>query len=264
LQGALLKFIGDFANWGLSSHPIYIEVARSLVKAAHPEETPLVMDPFAGGGSIPLEALRLGCEAFASDLNSVACLILKVKLEDIQRHGPELVQALQSVGNEVREGAINELAEFYPPDPDGGRPIAYLWARTVRCETPNCGAEIPLIRSFWLCKKASRKRALRCRVTRPRGMSPHVEFEIFEPKVDGEVPAGTVNRAKATCICCNTVLSPDRVRAQLRGQRGGADVVFDEKVRRIGGARLVALVTLRPAEQRHHYRLPTKHDYEAV
>ena len=139
----------------------------------------------------------------------------------------------------MREGAINELAEFYPADPDGARPIAYLWARTVRCETPNCGAELPLIRSFWLCKKASRKRALRCGVTRPRGMTPHVEFDIFEPKVDGEVPAGTVNRAKATGICCNTVLSPDRVRAQLREQRGGADVVFDEKGRRIGGARLV-------------------------
>ena len=76
-------------------YPIYVEVARGLVKAAHPEETPLVMDPFAGGGSIPLEALRLGCEAFASD-DPVACLILKVKLEDIQRHGPELVKRFRA------------------------------------------------------------------------------------------------------------------------------------------------------------------------
>jgi adenine-specific DNA methylase len=78
LRKSLLKFIGDFANWEVSSDRIYLEVSRGLVKAAHPEETPLVVDPFAGGGSIPLEALRLGCEAFASDLNLVACLILKV------------------------------------------------------------------------------------------------------------------------------------------------------------------------------------------
>ena len=85
LRRALLKFIGDFSNWDLSSNAQYLEVSRGLVKAAHPEETPLVVDPFAGGGSIPLEALRLGCEAFASDLNPVAVLILKVMLEDIPR-----------------------------------------------------------------------------------------------------------------------------------------------------------------------------------
>ncbi len=87
LRQALLKFIGDFANWDLSSNQSYLEVSRGLVKAAHPEETPLVADPFAGGGSIPLEALRLGCEAFASDLNPVACLIQKAILEDIPRWG---------------------------------------------------------------------------------------------------------------------------------------------------------------------------------
>ena len=57
-----------FANWDMAAHPTYLQVGRSLVRAAHGEEAPLVVDPFAGGGSIPLEALRLGCEAFASDL----------------------------------------------------------------------------------------------------------------------------------------------------------------------------------------------------
>src|SRR5256886_12089222 len=81
LRKALLKFIGDFANWDLAANRSYLDVSRALVKAAHGEEPPLVVDPFAGGGSIPLEALRLGCEAFASDLNPVACLINKVLLE---------------------------------------------------------------------------------------------------------------------------------------------------------------------------------------
>jgi len=91
-----------------------------------------------------------------------------------------------------------------------------------------------------------------------------VEFEIFEPKSDREVPVGTVTRAKATCMCCGSVLHPDRVRAQLTAQRGGADVLFDEKGNRIGGARMLAIVTLRPGEQGRHYRLAAGRDYAAV
>ena len=206
LQKAILHFIGEFANWDLSSQLNYLEIGRGLVKAAHPEETPLVVDPFAGGGSIPLEALRLGCDTFASDLNPVACLICKVLLEDIPRHGPELADELRRVGAQVKAAAVKELAEFYPPDLDGARPIAYLWARTVRCETPNCGAEIPLVRSLWLSKKANRRMALQPRIVRRRGETPNVEFEIFEAKSEKDVRGGTVSRAKATCLCCNTLL----------------------------------------------------------
>jgi putative DNA methylase len=264
LRRALLDFIGDFANWDNSSDPKYLEVGRGLVKAAHPEETPLVVDPFAGGGSIPLEALRLGCDAFASDLNPVACLILKVMLEDIPRHGPELADEVRRVGAEIKKEAEEELTEFYPADPDGATPIAYLWARTVRCEAPKCGAEIPLMRSFWLCKKPGRKRALKYKVIRPADKPPHVEFEVFEPKTENEVSSGTVTRAKASCLCCGNVLSPDRVKAQLSAQRGGADVVFDKNGNRTGGARLLAVVTLRSGETGRHYRLLNKHDYHAV
>jgi len=260
LRQALLRFIGDFANWDNAAKPLYLEIARGLVKAAHREETPLVVDPFAGGGSIPLEALRVGCDAFASDLNPVACLILKVMLEDIPRHGPKLAEELRRAGEEIRKQAEKELAEFYPPDPDGATPIAYLWARTVRCESPNCGAEIPLVRSFWLCKKPKRRRALRYRVVRPRGKPPRVEFEIFEPASESEVPPGTVSGSKATCPACNLTLPPERVRAQLAAQRGGADVLFDEKGNRIGGARLLAVVV--PGDKRggRAYRLHQQHD----
>ena len=264
LRKALLWFIGAFANWNMAAHPTYLRVGRNLVQAAHGDEAPLVVDPFAGGGSIPLEALRLGCEAFASDLNPVACLILKVMLEDIPRHGPGLADELRRVGGEVKAAAEKELADLYPPDPDGGTPIAYLWARTVRCEAPNCGAEIPLMRSLWLCKKARRKRALRPRVVRSGNEPARIEFEIFEPGVEKDVGAGTVARAKAACICCGAVLPPERVRAQLAAQRGGADVVFDDTGRRIGGARLTAVVTLRPGKKGRIYRLPAQRDYEAV
>ena len=119
LQKALLSFVGDFANWKLAAHPDYLRVSRALVKAAHGAEAPLVVDPFAGGGSIPLEALRLGCEAFASDLNPVACLILKVMLEDIPRRGLALADELREAGAEIRDRAVRKLADLYPVDLDG-------------------------------------------------------------------------------------------------------------------------------------------------
>ncbi len=264
LRRIVLKFIADFANWDRASDRTYLDVGHALVRAAHGEERPLVVDPFAGGGSIPLEALRLGCEAFASDLNPVACLILKVMLEDIPRNGPGLAEELRKVGGEIKQQAERELADLYPADPDGATPIAYLWTRTVRCEAPNCGAEIPLMRSFWLCKKPRRKWALRHRVERAQGALPRVEFEVFEPDAGKDVHGGTVTRARATCLCCGAVLAPDRVRPQLAAQRGGADVAFDEQGRRTGGARMTAVVTLKPGERGRHYRLPTDADYAAV
>jgi putative DNA methylase len=264
LQKALLKFIGDFSNWDLSANQQYLSVGRGLVRAAHGMEPPLVVDPFAGGGSIPLEALRLGCDAFATDLNPVAGMILKVLLEDIQRHGSNLADGLRKQAAEIKRSVESELAPLYPVDPDGAKPVGYLWARTVRCEAPNCGAEIPLVRSFWLCKKERVKRALRARVARGRGVAPRVEFEIFEPRREEEVAPPTVTRARGTCLCCGTVLASDRVRAQLTPLHGGADPVFDERGRRIGGARLLAVITSRDGEAGRHYRLSTERDYEAV
>lgn len=286
LRAALLKFIGDFANWDMSSNPVYLKAGRDLVKAAHGDEPPLVVDPFAGGGSIPLEALRLGCDAFASDLNPVACLILKVLLEDIPRHGPELADELRKAGAEIKKKAEEELREFYPPDPDGSRPIAYLWARTVQCESPNCGAEIPILKSLWLSKKGATKARYfrenpngRCaalliedkplggpvtfRIARGEGSEgPRPGFaELMGTKARG-------NNANVVCPCCNTVLpgnkSNGRTSAQLAAQQGGADVVFDALGSRTGGARLVAVVTLRPGQQGRNYRLAEKRDYEPV
>ena len=264
LRRVLLCFIADFANWDNSAKQEYLDAGRALVRAAHPEETPLVVDPFAGGGSIPLEALRLGCDAFASDLNPVACLILKVMLEDIPRHGPGLADDLRRVGTGIKAKAEGELADLYPKDPDGSTPIAYLWARTVRCEAPNCGAEIPLMRSLWLCKKENRKRALKVKVAQTEGATPTIHFNIFEPEADREVARGTVSRARASCVCCGAVLPPARVRSQLASQRGGADVVFDGEGRRTGGALMTAVVTLKSGERGRHYRLPTSADYAGV
>jgi adenine-specific DNA methylase len=175
-----------------------------------------------------------------------------------------LAEELREVGTRIKTEAEQELAEFYPPDPDGNHPIAYLWARTVRCEASGCDAEIPLMRSFWLSKKGRHQRALRYRVGRSDNGTPHVEFEIFEPTSSRDVQTGTVARAKARCLVCGSVLHPERVRAQLAAQKGGSDVIFDEDGKRIGGARLLAVVMLMPNQQGRCYRLPTEQDYQAI
>ena len=153
LRSKLLKFIADFASWDNSSQSAFLQVARSLVRTAYDEDPPLVLDTFSGGGSIPLEALRIGCETFGSDLNPVALLILKTILEDVPRYGSNIAKELSDISSNLQLNFEKRLLNFYPRDPDGSIPVAYLWARTVDCESPNCGAEILLVRSFWLRKK---------------------------------------------------------------------------------------------------------------
>lgn len=308
MRYALLDFIADFANWDASTVPAFLETARTLTQAAHeslggtPGTRPLVADPFAGGGAIPLEALRVGADAFASDLNPVAVLLNKVVLEYIPRYGQQLADEVRKWGQWIKEQAEAELAAFYPsahlppeaytPQPDPVRkiagvdwtlnavhretPIAYIWARTVTCEGPNCGAEVPLMRSLWLAKKTGRSVALHMRpdpdtrkiyfdlIEKTNGKwvnRTHPQSEIKNPQFDGPV-----RRGSATCPVCGYTTPVERVRVQLRARRGGAH-----------DARLVAVVTTMEAERTapkreteifaesgRFYRLPTETDLEAV
>lgn len=264
LRTALLALIGDVASTDLLQNRIYLPVARSLISAAYGGEPPLIVDTFAGAGSIPLEAVRLGCDTFGSDLNPVASLILKAILEDIPRTGPDFPEEFRTAGLHVKSLADRELAEFYPPDPDGARPIVYLWARTVCCEAPNCGAEIPLVSSFWLCKNRRWRQGLRYEVRNRSENGPEIHFSVFTPSRDSDVSEPNIARAKATCLACKTVLAPDRVRTQLRNQRGGADPRFGPAGQRVGGACLLAVVTRRPGDDRRYYRTATEQDYDAI
>ena len=264
LREILLEFIGEFSNWTNASNPEYLKASRGLVSAAHPEQAPIVADPFAGGGSIPLEALRLDCESFASDLNPVACLILKVMLESIPRHGIKLADELIKEAEDLKEKIESDISEFFPNEKDGTKPIAYLWARTIKCETPNCGAEIPLMRTMWLCRKDKRKWALRPQVERPINEVPKISFELYEPKSNTEVKTGTISGARATCLSCETVLPQRRVQTQLATQKGGANTVFDQSGNRQGGARLLVVVRTTGKRGGRTYRLPTDSDYEGI
>ena len=256
MRYALLDFIADFANWDASAEPHFLATARALTQAAHeslgglPGTRPLVVDPFAGGGAIPLEALRVGADAFASDLNPVAVLLNKVVLEYIPRYGQRLADEVRKWGDWIKEQAEQELAEFYPKDRDGAMPIAYLWARTIRCEGPGCGAEVPLMRSLWLARKKNRSVALRA-IPNPR--KKRVDFEIIEDAKPEDVSEGTVRRGSATCPVCGYTTPVTSVRRQLSQRRGGA-----------ADARLFAVVTTRAGQKGRFYRLPTERDLEAV
>ena len=265
LRQALLKFIGNFlANWDAVRNEVFLEVGRELVKAAHGEEAPLVVDTFAGGGSIPLEALRLGCETFASDLNPVACLILKVMLEDIPQQCPSW----------PRSFGTSERRSKRSPKRSSGSFI--LWIQTVQGLLLISGrvrfaVRLPTVAPrFHSCDPSGFARNLpgdgHCgtQLNGPKGQPPVVKFEIFEPQSEREVPKGTVSRANATCPCCNVVLPAPRVRAQLAEQRGGANVVFGDNGNPVGGARLLVVVTLKDNASGRRYRLPIPADFTAV
>jgi adenine-specific DNA methylase len=256
LRDALLDFIADFANWDNSTVKEFLETSRALTQAAHealggePGTRPLVVDPFAGGGAIPLEALRIGADAFASDLNPVAVLLNKVILEHVPKYGKRLVDEVRKWGEWIRNQAEKELAEFYPKDPDGATPIAYLWARTIKCEGPGCGTEVPLMRSLWLARKGSRSVALRM-VPDPRRK--RIDFEIVENADAKDAREGTVKRGSATCPVCGYTTPVASVRTQLRARRGGAH-----------DARLLAIREDDIQTDLRTYRLPTDRDLEAT
>jgi putative DNA methylase len=262
LRAELLKFIAMSSNWDNSSNSTVLEAARGLIHATYVgEDSPLVVDTFSGGGSIPLEALRLGCDAFASDLNPVACLILRTLLQEAPRLGETSVAEIRQAAKDIRKTVSDELAPFYPKDDNGSTPIAYLWGRVVTCDT--CGIDLPLMRSLWLSKKTGRKRALRYSIIRTTAR-PQVRFEVFEPKTDSELQDGFIFRGKAVCPKCHSVLSPERVRAQLKEQNGGADVILDSEGRRVSGALLFAVVLTDPASPGRHFRTAEKRDYQAI
>ena len=255
LRGALLDFIADFANWDNSTIREYLDTSRALTQAAHealggaPGTRPLVVDPFCGGGSIPLEALRVGADAFASDLNPIPVLLNKVVLEYIPKYGQRLADEVRKWGQWMKKEAEKELVEFYPKDASGASTIAYLWARTVRCEGPGCGAEVPLIRSPWIARKGSKSVALRIV---PRKQSKRVDLEVIQSAKASDVAEGIVRRGSATCPCCGYTTSAERVRNQFRGRAGGAC-----------DARMFAVITSSPSESGRFYRDPTEKDVKA-
>jgi putative DNA methylase len=250
----LLRLIAQLAPWEVVSRndaggQHLLGRARELIRQAYSGRAPKVLDPFAGGGSIPLEALRLGCETYALDYNPVAVLILKAVLEFPQRYGQKLLEGVITWGIWVMEKARQELDCFYPADPDGSIPVGYIWARTLPCQNPACGAEIPLMRQTWLAKKDKRKIALKLI---PDHEARRVEVEIVGAdgrSIDFNPEEGTVSRAHVRCPLCGGTIDDKTTRRLFREGKSGQ--------------RMMAVVLHHPNRPGKTYRLPTERDLEA-
>lgn len=213
----------------------YVEIAKSC-----DGNPPPILDPFAGGGAIPLEAQRLGLEAHASDLNPVAVLINKALIEippkfrDQPPVFPEVAGAqmswqraeglaadVRAYGEWMRSRAEERIGHHYPKialdDGTEATVIAWIWARTVTCPNPSCGIEMPLVRSWWLGKKKGKEAYIAHRLDKdpdhPSGM--RVSFSIGNDP-NGPAEAGTVERTGATCVACRSTVPLEYVRSTSR------------------------------------------------
>lgn len=215
VEEALLRFTGEFARWEAGSDPYWRTAARKLIKTAHPY-VPHVFDPFSGYGAIPGEAARLGCESVASDLNPVALLCLRTLLEAVPRQGHKLIERFNEGAEFIRAEAEKRLAPYYPKR-NGKHVIAWLWARTVTCEGPGCGATVPLISQTTIAK-GSRKAWIEV-TGDPR--TKDVRIAVRSGK---SIPAGlkkTAGGGHAICPVCGFTTNKERVKAQGKEGRMG-------------------------------------------
>ncbi len=263
------QFISGFSRWENSLNQTMIDKARKDILKANGGKPPRVLDPFGGGGAIPLEALRLGCEVYSNDYNPVSVLIQKCTLEYPQRYGKSvriktdsqypwgetkddavnpLLEDVKRWGTWVLEEAKKEIKRFYPAEADGFIPVGYIWARTIPCQNPLCEAEMPLMRQFWLAKKAKKRVSLLPYVEGKR-----VKFKIVGDRYekapsDFDPAKGTVSRAIATCPVCGAMVDANTTRRLF--QEGKA------------GQRMVAVVLHKPGQNGKRYRVATEKDME--
>jgi putative DNA methylase len=223
-------YFKSLCGWGASD--MAIAEARKRILESNGGVPPRVLDLFAGGGAIPLEAQRLGCEATAVELNPVAHLIQRCMLEFPQRYGPGLANDIRKYGARWVDAAWDRVGHLYPrardeEDPQldmsgdtaggaraQGRPIAYLWTRTVPCPNTELAAHVvPLVRQTWLAKKKDRFVALKPVVDRD---ALTVGWEVLEaPTAEGLGfdPAGFSTRGRTSCLACGAAVDATYVKA---------------------------------------------------
>lgn len=251
----LHDLIRDLVNWDNVTNENLLARAREEIRRSTGGNPPAILDPFAGGGTIPLEAQRLGLEAHASDLNPVAVLINKALIEipptfagrppvfpgaaetrlgDWPR-ATGLAEDVRRYGAWMRDRAQERIGHLYPTatvtEPLTGKTseatvIAWIWARTVTCPNPACGIEMPLVRSWWLGKKKGKEAYVVPEVV-PDGAAPsgrRVTFRVeHDPKnAPTKSDDGTMSgRQGGVCVACGTSVSPEYIKSEgLAGQLG--------------------------------------------
>lgn len=231
------EFFTSLCRWGATDR--VIAEARDRVLAANGGKPPRVLDMFAGGGAIPLEAARLGCEATAVELNPVAHLIERCTLDYPQRFGSSLADDVREWGRRWVERTWDRVGHLYPrvreargeqlglehdasAERGAGRPIGYLWTRTIPCPNTSGGAhELPLVRQTWLAKKSGRYVALRPVVDRAVRKLRWEVVEAADVAGLGFNPAEFSSRGRASCLICGAAVDSEYVKNQGRSGRMG-------------------------------------------
>jgi len=182
------NLIINLAKWENSSNKKFLSKAKDLILSSNNGKLPRILDPFAGGGSIPLEAIKIGCETFASDYNPVSTLILKCSIEypiifNQQNNGlssksnVKLLEMFKKWSKWVFEKTHNDIGGFFSNSFTNSMNMGYVWCRVVPCQNPKCKANIPLLNQFWLAKSDNRKVILF-----PTVKSKKVKFQIIDSK----------------------------------------------------------------------------------
>ena len=243
----LFELIEELVKWENINNEHIVRQAREEILKSTDGNPPPVLDPFCGGGSVPLEAQRLGLKAHGSDLNPVAVLITKALIQIPPRFvgnspvNPDaqnglmahqlwkgvsgLAEDVSYYAKWIRDEAEKRISDFYPQavlsKEYGGKKspaLAWFWARTVTCPNPVCGATIPLATSFWLSKARGKGAWVEPIVDR---VDKTVEFEV---KIgDGVPPEPTkIGRgARFRCLVCHHSVAGRHIKAQsMAGQMG--------------------------------------------
>lgn len=238
----LFAILEKLVIWENSNNQDVLDAAKKEILKYNHGEFPTLLDPFAGGGAIPLEAQRLGLKAIAHDLNPVAVMINKAMIEIPPRFSGKppvnpdarrahnnttgwvgaqgLAEDVRYYGKWMKEKAYEKIGHLYPkvqlpPEEDGGEAtvIAWIWARTVKCPNPACEAEAPLIHSFALSKKKGKEAYVKVEYD-----NKNFHTEIIHGKPDNR-QEGTISRKGAICACCGSPISYNYLRTECMAGR---------------------------------------------
>lgn len=258
----LFDILRELVVWENSNDERVLQAAKAEIRKSMGEDLPPLLDPFAGGGAIPLEAQRLGLESYAQDLNPVAVIINKAMIEipplfadrsavnpkargDLHNEGwtgnSGLAADVEYYGNWMKEEAARRIGYLYPKVPmpagqgDDGTVIAWLWARTVRCPNPACGGEAILVRSFDLSKKKGKEWHVE-----PVCVGGEVSFEVKPGKATRE---GTKTRQGANCVHCGEPFDHQYVQTEASCGR------MSEKLMAIVAEGLKGRIYISPTQQ---------------